>query len=645
MIIAYIGGGIGNQLYIYAAAYTLSRKFGQELRLLILDRERYSHTYSLDELEVPDYKKIVVKSIRAAKELPARYEKEGKKLFTITEDNFADVTSGVFEEYDVVFLSGNFQRERYHKEYFHEIKPMMRLRRPSVFVEEFQRILRKSNGSGCAVHIRRSDFVYLRHTQDNYRMIFDREYYKAAVKYIEQREPGCAFMVFSDDIRYAKELLGNRENLYYVNGYGGPETDVEELLCMSMCRHKILTNGSSYGRIADKLSAGQEEGVTLYYSYEEEKDQRKDKFVYLSIKTIRELSALYELDGDDEKERDFEDEWSRLQKSAPEEGIRGICRLFLNSSHLDGERLNRLLFLKARLHYETEDYGKAELCMIKLWQYYYGKPEFHKLYFEILLREGKEMESVLEAVMYRRLTGKDAAELSRCYTAGRQSLYNALAGCERRNFIFCPYSYHISYFRNLFEIMAFALKRMGCGVTFLYREAPDENTIILPGYDKLYNYILRNNYFASNGLNYNYHYMQYDWNRVTAQEDIRDFLYHICLDTKYRNVIVSHVPELILDRRSDVNAEFVFWDFSDPCDLDTEVWNRSGERADTERLFEKADAYVTQDAAFAAPMPDKLRRLSWRQESYYETDRALPIPEVFGISGECMQAVRCLLNV
>jgi hypothetical protein len=66
----------------------------------------------------------------------------------------------------------------------------------------------------------------------------DADYYFDAMT--EFMDGDYCFLIFSDDIQYAKELFGEQENIVYVEG-NDPAVD---MCMMTMCDHNVIANSS-----------------------------------------------------------------------------------------------------------------------------------------------------------------------------------------------------------------------------------------------------------------------------------------------------------------------------------------------------------------------------------------------------------------
>ncbi len=93
-----------------------------------------------------------------------------------------------------------------------------------------------------SVHIRRTDYI------DNpvtnaFHCVCSLEYYRQARDIIHEKIPQARFIVFSDDIPWARQNMGFLSPACFVETTG-ERKDEEELILMSLCSHHIIANSS-----------------------------------------------------------------------------------------------------------------------------------------------------------------------------------------------------------------------------------------------------------------------------------------------------------------------------------------------------------------------------------------------------------------
>lgn len=135
---------------------------------------------------------------------------------------------------EIYALDGYFQSRKYFEKHEDVIREQFL---PSEdFTNKLYRKIDPLHHRGCAIHVRRGDYVDLAF----YHQI-KMDYYEKSMQQIERETGIIHFFVFSDDIEWCKE---NFKNERYVFIFMEGNTDFEDLILMSFCRHQIIANSS-----------------------------------------------------------------------------------------------------------------------------------------------------------------------------------------------------------------------------------------------------------------------------------------------------------------------------------------------------------------------------------------------------------------
>ena len=228
-VVVELQGGLGNQLFGWAAGYVLSQKLNCTL---VLDISHLSERgYQLDQFEFSRDLQCI--------------NKEKSLIVKISER----INSSIFEEksfrYDQRFdkiltphiLRGYFQSWKYHYLFESELySKVSRLREES---SQLKSLKNKFDFSEViAIHVRRGDYKGLSHIHG----IVGPEYYNRALRenfIIHQRR--FPYIVFSDEPHEAKPVIPG------AIAYIGPhdlESPAENLVLMSSCRALIGANST-----------------------------------------------------------------------------------------------------------------------------------------------------------------------------------------------------------------------------------------------------------------------------------------------------------------------------------------------------------------------------------------------------------------
>lgn len=269
MLFAQLCGGLGNQMFQYAAARALSSESGLALCLdLSFYNASGADAGSLETIS-PLFRYNIKYDgvIRDWGELHARcgplyerYERLAGFYDGIERRRgpdarfraerlcspFANAVLGVYlcnDRYlkerpalrSAAFTAGYRQSERYFSAVADEIRAELTLKTPVPRELEplYERI---SSCEAACVHVRRGDYL-----AGGGHLVCTPEYYKRAAELIAERAPNAVFFVFSDDPDWARENITLIGETVYVEG-GHPA--YEDLRLMSACRSFALSNSS-----------------------------------------------------------------------------------------------------------------------------------------------------------------------------------------------------------------------------------------------------------------------------------------------------------------------------------------------------------------------------------------------------------------
>lgn len=312
MLIIRLTTGLGNQMYEYMAGYALAKELHQELVLDIENCTRSAYGYLLDHFNIPACRKIIYAQDGIGESDDEFYDrtlnlwddmvilvrtKEQKEGY---EDNdrmivYSDweMVEG-FRDYKNLYMYGYFlERRIYFNKYWEEVKTFFTLKEENEDVRDFRKLIQGRTSVG--IHIRRGDILLM----DWFCKVED-DYYRAAIECSRELYGDCVFCVFSDDIEYAKKMLGWDESIHYVHFDGYDDASVNEFYCLSLCNHRILTALSTFSLLADELH---QESVSHSFMWDTEestkgtslKEKSVKRRILLNKEDIRKYSAGYRL--------------------------------------------------------------------------------------------------------------------------------------------------------------------------------------------------------------------------------------------------------------------------------------------------------------------------------------------------------------
>lgn len=252
MIISQIIGGLGNQMFQYAAGRSLSLQRGQPLHLDIagfIDHELHQGFELQRVLDCPV--EIASKTeicnilgwqspapIRRLAALPGMAIFRPKEL--LVEPHF-HYWPEIGQASQNCYLVGYWQSEKY----FSAVAPVIRadftFRNP---LAERNAELAEQIGSVTAVslHVRRGDYAHHPKTLAMHGLC-SLDYYSAAIRHISRSLARPYFFIFSDDVLWVKDNLQIDFPCQYVTHNQGAAS-YNDMHLMSLCKHHIIANSS-----------------------------------------------------------------------------------------------------------------------------------------------------------------------------------------------------------------------------------------------------------------------------------------------------------------------------------------------------------------------------------------------------------------
>jgi hypothetical protein len=258
MIIVQLSGGLGNQMFQYAAGRSLSLKHHTGLRLdlsFLLDRtprkDFVFRDYDLGIFKIDP--KIASKNEEHNFGLKARKIK--RMLYTLRQNLNHNLPVYVRESqygFDSKFFSipphayleGYWQSEDYFKEIEETIRKDFTFKEPlDEKGSEMARIIFSVNS--ICMFVRRGDYVSLKNTTMHHGLC-EKEYYAQSFQLISQNIANPEVFVFSDDLEWCRSNFKFNVPTYFVdNTYSGYKFG-QHVQLMKLCRHFIISN-SSFG--------------------------------------------------------------------------------------------------------------------------------------------------------------------------------------------------------------------------------------------------------------------------------------------------------------------------------------------------------------------------------------------------------------
>ena len=259
MVTVFLRGGLGNQMFQYAAGLAVAKKNNTDLVLdtvFLNDRFPRPHftyrTFDLadvfdvaprftrlstlaDAVPIPGVwlgLDILAMKMRAAFHRAKIVYEGGKKEFDLA----------IIKAPRAVILYGRWEDENYFKEYEHDVRLAFQFRH-ALNGEAAALAERIASGNSVSLHVRRGDYAADKRV-GNLMGDTNLSYYERAVEYMMKKVEKPTFFVFSDDIEWCKKNITIDAPVVYVPASCAGPKAAHHLQLMSLCKHNIIANST-----------------------------------------------------------------------------------------------------------------------------------------------------------------------------------------------------------------------------------------------------------------------------------------------------------------------------------------------------------------------------------------------------------------
>jgi hypothetical protein len=254
MIIVKLMGGLGNQMFQYAAARALALEKGTWVYLdasFLMEDAKGRWTQREYELGVFNIQYNFERSGRVnflrKLETSSYFRKlSEKKIWPFSFRHFSEPDSKfhpeLFSYPKNTYLHGYFQSEKYFDKHATQIRRDFEIitapdAQNAATLEQIRAV------NSVSVHVRRGDYVTLQSASEFHGMM-GLDYYTAGAQHIiGKTNSDVEFFIFSDEPDWVKENLKLPGKSTYIDWNGG-KTAFEDMRLMSNCKHHIIANSS-----------------------------------------------------------------------------------------------------------------------------------------------------------------------------------------------------------------------------------------------------------------------------------------------------------------------------------------------------------------------------------------------------------------
>lgn len=248
MIIVQLKGGLGNQLFQYAAGLSLASLHNVEVKVDISALKKPDEeigtfrNFDLQYIKVPPTIATQVQIAEFVKSniVTTAFQKlllpYKRKIYKESSFNF---DPNFYNAGNNLYLKGYRQSEEYFKNIKEAIRKAFELQPQLInHLKETAKYLQSTNS--IAVHVRRGDYADKKVT--DYHGMIAMEYYEAAIKYIQQQiNPN--FYFFTDDVVWLRANMQLPANAEIYSG-AISNNQYEDFYLMSQCNNQVIANSS-----------------------------------------------------------------------------------------------------------------------------------------------------------------------------------------------------------------------------------------------------------------------------------------------------------------------------------------------------------------------------------------------------------------
>ena len=243
LVTACIWGGLGNQLFSYAAARRLAIVNNAELRIDHLSgfrNDKFGRQYALHHFNIPQnlvapqeafvsysqFSRVVVR--RLSRLLPFSW-----RPYLMEEQSDFDERLVNLRLRGDVYLEGYWQSEGYFQDVQQQVREDFKMISP-ISPDAVDMSTHIGQVEAIGVHVRRLQI-------DN---PLESDYYFRAIEYIKEQVERPHFFVFSDSPGWAEKNLRFDVPVTYVPQQPGDDSGCIDMWLMSLCKHFITANST-----------------------------------------------------------------------------------------------------------------------------------------------------------------------------------------------------------------------------------------------------------------------------------------------------------------------------------------------------------------------------------------------------------------
>lgn len=253
-------GGLGNQMFIYAAGLYFSETLQRALEVVKPPAEHqqfigYKRPFQLDAFRIQvrarDAGLLDRLFFSSNRRLKNWHGKIGRlcDIEVIAEPNAYQFYAGLGQILmrKRAYFSGYFQAAGYARVMDIQLREQFRLRSPLQNRNRKYAELIQSLKCPISIHLRLGDFALISHAAGAQGLkvsnILPMSYYEHAIHAVRDQFEECTLVIFSDEPARARKLLQGTTPCVFIEG-ADMDAAYEDLWLMSLCKHNIIANSS-----------------------------------------------------------------------------------------------------------------------------------------------------------------------------------------------------------------------------------------------------------------------------------------------------------------------------------------------------------------------------------------------------------------
>lgn len=245
MIILRLRGGLGNQLFQYAAGKSLADHHGVPFKLdLYYYKKHPNRSFDLDKFKIPIELATPSEINQFTGSNPLRRFLNKRENYLRCPKVFAQPHYHFYNDWlklpADLYLSGYFQSEKFFLPISEKLLGWYAPNHP-LDTRNAELHGQMKTSDSVSLHIRRGDY-----TTAQFNSFFGtvpESYYQQAISTLKAKISKPKFFVFSDDIPWCRSNLRIGDEAMFVDWNKGKES-YKDLVMMSYCRHNIIANSS-----------------------------------------------------------------------------------------------------------------------------------------------------------------------------------------------------------------------------------------------------------------------------------------------------------------------------------------------------------------------------------------------------------------